>query len=155
LNLQVYSTFENDLNLEMAIVTLEKQGIKKDRIFAVPLENPTEERKLLDSIRHSDGISTIDLGIVLATAFSVIGASVGFELSWGPIYCGIIAAILGFVIGLAIRLYTEKYFRKRKRLAKGKTSEVILIVDCEKTQGDLVESILWDHLAIGIAKILK
>ncbi len=42
--------------------------------------------------------------MALATAFSVIGASIGFKLSWGPIYWGIISAFIGFILGLGIKL---------------------------------------------------
>ena len=52
--------------------------------------------------------------MALATAFSVIGASIGFKLAWGPIYWGLIGAFIGFVLGLAIRLFTERVI-KRKR----------------------------------------
>jgi len=112
----------------MAISTLEKKGVKKEAIYAVPLDNRMEERKLFDGIHTSDGTSLIDIGVALATAFSVIGTSIGFELNWGPIYWGLITSLIGFVIGVAIRLFMEKVVKKRKRLLKGKYSEVILIV---------------------------
>ncbi|GIN74909.1 hypothetical protein J14TS2_53840 [Bacillus sp. J14TS2] len=137
----------------MAISTIEKAGIKKENIFAVPLDNRTEERRVFDSHYRSDGTSLIDIGVALATAFSVIGASIGFKLAWGPIYWGLIGAALGFVLGFAIRLYTEKIFKKKKRLLKGKKSEIILIIDCQDSQAELIEEILWDHFALGVAKI--
>lgn len=152
--MQLLSTFENNLYLEMAISDLEKKGIKKENIFAVPLDNRMEERKVFDSIHRSDGTSLIDVGMALATAFSVVGVSLGFELAWGPIFSGLIAAFIGFVIGLLIRLYTEIVVKKRKRLLKGKQSEVILVIECEERQGELVENILWDHFAFGVAKVI-
>lgn len=151
--MQLYSTFENSIYLELAIATLEKSGVRKENIYAVPLNNRMENRKLFDTIHNSDGTSLIDLGIALATAFSVVGTSIGFILTWGPIVWGLIAAIIGFVIGFAIRLYTEKVFKKKIRLSKGKNSEVILIIDCEETKGELVEQILWEHLALGVAQV--
>ncbi len=151
--MQLYSTFENSIYLELAIATLEKSGVRKENIYAVPLNNRMESRKLFDTIHNSDGTSLIDLGIALATAFSVVGTSIGFILTWGPIVWGLIAAIIGFVIGFAIRLYTEKVFKKKRRLSKGKNSEVILIIDCEETKGELVEQILWEHLALGVAQV--
>ena len=69
--MQLYSTFENSIFLEMAIATLEKKGINKENIFAVPLDNRTEERKMFDSIHRSDGTSLVDIGMALATGFSV------------------------------------------------------------------------------------
>lgn len=153
--MQLYSTFENSIYLELAIAKLEKSGIRKEDIYAVPLDNRLEDRKLFDTIHNSDGTSMIDIGIALATAFSVVGTSVGFILTWGPIVWGAISAIIGFVIGVGIRLYTEKILKKNRRLSKGKNSEVILIVACEETKGELVERILWEHLALGVAKVRK
>lgn len=152
--MQVYSTFEQTVFLEMAISTLEKKGIKKENIFLVPLDNRTEERKVFDTIYRSDGTSLVDIGMALATAFSVIGASIGFKLAWGPIYWGLIGAFIGFVIGFSIRLFTELVLKKKKRVLKGRRSEIIAIVECEDTQGELVENILWNHYAYGVAKII-
>ncbi|WP_040984494.1 hypothetical protein [Oceanobacillus jeddahense] len=151
--MQVYAALENNIYVEMAIATLEKNGISKTSIYAVPLDNRSEDRKLFDSLHSSDGTSLIDIGVALATAFSVFGTSIGFELAWGPIYWGLIFAFIGFVIGFAIRLFTLKVVKKRKRLLKGKRPEVILIIDCEKTMAELVENILWEHLALGVAKV--
>lgn len=137
----------------MAISTLEKHGILKENIFAVPLDNRIEDRKIFDTIHRSDGISFIDIGVAMATAFSVIGASIGFKLTWGPIYWGLISAFVGFVLGFVIRLFIELILKKRKRVRKGKHSEIILIIDCDEAKAELVESILWDHFALGVAKI--
>ncbi|MBM7656423.1 hypothetical protein [Neobacillus cucumis] len=151
--MQLFSTFETTEFLEMAISTLEKKGIKKESIFAVPLDNRKEDRKIFDTLHRSDGTSLIDIGIGLATAFSVIGASIGFKLAWGPIYWGLIGAFVGLVLGFAIRLVMELVVKKNKRVLKGKHSEVILIVDCEESQAELIENILWSHFAIGVAKV--
>jgi hypothetical protein len=153
MTMQLFSTFENHVYLEMAISILEKKGISKENIFAVPLDNPVEEHKLFDTLHRSDGTSLIDIGMALATAFSVIGASIGFKLAWGPIYWGLIGAFIGFLIGFAIRLFLEKVVKKRKSVLKGKHSEVILIIDCEDTQAEFVENVLFSHFAIGVAKI--
>jgi hypothetical protein len=153
INLQIFSTFETTSYLEMAILALEKKGIKKESIFAVPLDNRTEERKVFDSLHRSDGTSLIDIGMALATAFSVVGASIGFKLSWGPIYWGLISAFIGFVLGFAIRLFTEIVLKKKKRLIRGKHSEIILIIDCDEALAELIENILWNHFALGVAKI--
>lgn len=153
INVQVFSTFETHGFLEMAIKTLEKKGINKESIFAVPLDNRAEEPKIFDNLHRSDGTSLIDIGMALATAFSVIGASIGFKLAWGPIYWGLIGAFVGFVLGFAIRLFMELVIKKKKRVLKGKHSEVILIVDCEDSQAEFVEDVLWSHFALGVAKI--
>jgi len=152
---QLFSTFESNQYLEMAISTLEKNGIIKENIFAVPLDNRTEARKLFDSIHRSDGVTLIDIGMALATAFSVIGASIGFKLAWGPIYWGLISAFMGFILGFAIRLFIEMVLKKNRRVLRGKHSEIILIINCEETQVELVENILWEHFALGVAKVKR
>ncbi|MEH7436912.1 hypothetical protein V7182_05405 [Neobacillus drentensis] len=151
--MQVFSTFETTGYLELAISTLEKKGIKRESIYVVPLDNRTADRRLFDSIHRSDGTTLIDIGMALATAFSVIGASIGFKLSWGPIYWGLIGAVVGFVVGLAIRLFIEMVLKKRKRVLKGKYSDIIVIIDCEESQAETIESILWNSFAIGVAKV--
>jgi hypothetical protein len=155
MRMQLFSTFEGNAYIEMAILTLEKKGIKRENIFAVPLENRTENRKIFDTIHRSDGTSLVDIGMALATAFSVIGASIGFKLAWGPIYWGLISAFIGFMLGFLIRLFTETVLKKKKRVLKGNHSEIIIIIDCEDSQAELVENILWNHYALGVAKIKK
>ncbi|WP_303985731.1 hypothetical protein [Niallia circulans] len=151
--MQVFSTFEHSIFIEMAISTLEKKGIEKENIFVLPLDNQIGERKVFDNLHRSDGTSLIDIGVALATAFSVIGASIGFKLTWGPIYWGLIGAAVGFVLGFTIRLFTEIILKKRRRLLKGYHSEVIVIVDCEESEGEMIENILFSHYAIGVSKV--
>ncbi|MGJ7909950.1 hypothetical protein [Neobacillus sp. LXY-1] len=151
--MQLFSTFETTGYLEMAISTLEKRGIKKESIFAVPLDNREEDRKIFDTLHRSDGTSLIDIGMGLATALAVIGASMGFKLAWGPIFSGLAGAFVGFVLGFAIRLFMELVVRKNKRALKGEHAEIILIVECEESQAELVEDILWSHFALGVAKV--
>ncbi|MCC3357931.1 hypothetical protein [Bacillus sp. REN16] len=151
--MQLFATFDSHGYLEIAIAAIEKKGIKSENIFAVPLDNRTEDLKLFDTLHRSDGTTLIDIGVALATAFSVIGASVGFKLTWGPIYWGLIGAAIGFIVGLLIRLFVETVYKKKKRLKKGKIAEIILIIDCEETEAKQVESILWEHFAMGVALI--
>ncbi|MYL65099.1 hypothetical protein GLW07_17210 [Bacillus hwajinpoensis] len=153
--MQIFSTFENNIFLEIAISNLEKIGIKRENIYAVPLDHREETRKIFDTLHRSDGISLIDIAMPLATAFSVITASLGFELKWGPIYWGLIGAVCGFMIGLAVRLLIVLITNKKTQQLKGKQSEVVLIIECEEEKGEMVEKILWEHLAIGLAKVME
>jgi len=91
--------------------------------------------------------------MALATAFSVIGTSIGFKLSWGPIYWGIISAFIGFILGLGIKLFMFKVIRKNQRLLRGKHSEAKLIVDCHRLDAEVVEQTLWKNLALGVSKV--
>lgn len=151
--LQIFSTFEQTTYLELAISAIEQRGIHKSKILAVPLDNRVEERRLFDTIHRADGVSLFDKGAVLAVVFSVIGTSVGFALEWGPIYWGLIGGTFGFILGFMIDLVINKVFRKRDREIRGKKAEVILIIECSKGQAEKVEHILWEHFALGVAKL--
>ncbi|MGO4886126.1 hypothetical protein ACJ2A9_00065 [Anaerobacillus sp. MEB173] len=151
--MQIFSTFEHSSYLELAITSLEKIGVKKEHILAVPLINRVEERRLFDTLHRADGISLFDKGAAIATAFAVIGASVGFVLEWGPIYWGLIGATSGFIVGFIIDYIIFKVVHKRKREVKGKKSEVVLVVECPSELVEKVEEVLWEHLALGIAKV--
>lgn len=151
--MQIFSTFEHSSYLELAITSLEKVGVKKEQILAVPLINRVEERRLFDTLHRADGISLFDKGAAIGTAFSVIGASIGFVLDWGPIYWGLIGGAIGFLIGFIIDYIIFKIVHKRKREVKGKKSEVVLVVECPSELVEKVEEVLWEHLALGVAKV--
>ncbi|TKC18834.1 hypothetical protein [Robertmurraya kyonggiensis] len=151
--MQIFSTFEHSSYLELAITSIEQLGITKESILAVPLNNRVEERRLFDSIHRADGISLFDKGAAIGTAFSVVGASVGFVLEWGPIYWGIIGAASGFILGFIIDFIIFKVVHKRQRTLNGKKSEVVLVVECKKELGDKVEQLLWENLALGVSKV--
>lgn len=150
--MQLIATFKHHITLEMCIATIEKNGISKENIFAIPLRTRPGNIKLLDTIDQVDGLSLMDIGLVLGTAFSVVGTSIGFKLYWGPIVWGLIAAFIGFVLGVAVRLFIELFLKKRKRLIREKHAEIILIINCKETQEELIEKILWEHFALGVAK---
>jgi len=149
--MQVFATFEHSSFVELAITALEEKGVGD--MFAVPLDNRRGERNVFDTLHRADGISNVGKGMVLAVVFSVIGASRGFVMAWGPIYWGLIGGVSGFVIGLAIDIWINKVWKKNKRLLRGKNAEIILIVTCEDKQTEMVEALLWEHLAQGLAKI--
>ncbi|MDQ0189905.1 hypothetical protein JI721_05085 [Alicyclobacillus cycloheptanicus] len=150
---QIYATFEHCVRLELAISALEHERIPKDRIFAVPLHNRKGERRLFDTMHQSDGVSFIGTGAAIGTALSVVGASVGFSLKWGPIYWGLIGAGAGFVIGFLIDLFFNTVIRKQQRRLRGKHPQVVLIVTCDDQQADTVEDILWHFSAFGVASV--
>lgn len=151
--IQIFSTLEHSVKLELALSAIELQGIKKENIFAIPLTNRKVERRLFDTMHNSDGISLISTGAAIGTAFSVVGASVGFSLKWGPIYWGLIGAASGFALGFLIDLFINKVLKKRQRFLRGKNPQVILIVECNIEQADEVENILWHYLALGVARV--
>ncbi len=149
--MQIFATFEYSTLLEIAITELEEKGITE--IYAVPLDPRKKQPRLLDSIHRSDGLSLVDKGMVLAFMFATIGATKGFVWEWGPVIWGLIGAAAGFVTGVLLNwiIYLLKRHKNERELKKGKTREVILIVTCEENSVSVVEDILWDHQALGLA----
>lgn len=149
--MHIVATFDHSIQLELALVALEKFGIGKKQMMAVPLQKKSTERMLFDTIHRSDGISLFDLGSALATICSVLGASFGFVLEWGPILWGLIGAAGGFAAGVVLDVIFNK--QKRARKARSGRTEVVLLVHCREGQAESVERILWKHMAFGVARV--
>lgn len=146
----VIATFENSLFIELAITALEQNGIRKEKIFAAPLDKRTEPRQLFDTIHRADGISLFDVGAILGTCFMLLGAIYGFVLNWGPIIWGIIGAITGVLLGILIKIWIVK---KSKNGNKKISSEIVLLIRCEDSQWEIVQKILWDNMALGVTSV--
>ncbi|MFP3124403.1 SoxR reducing system RseC family protein [Ectobacillus funiculus] len=146
----VITTFENSLFIELAISSLEQKGIPKEQIFAVPLKKRTEPKQLFDTIHRADGLSMFDAAAILGTCTMLLGAIYGYVLKWGPIIWGIIGAVTGLLVGFLIKLWMVK---KRPEENKQITSEVVLMIRCEDYQWEVVERILWEHTALGVARV--
>ncbi|MFJ5759335.1 hypothetical protein ACIQAA_09435 [Neobacillus sp. NPDC093182] len=146
----VIATFENSIYIELAITALEQQGISKELILAAPLDKRKEPRNLFDTIHKSDGFSLFDGPAILGTCLMLLGAIYGYELEWGPILWGIIGAVSGLLLGFLIKMLM---LNKNKRGSKNISSEIVLMVRCEENKWEMVEKILWDHLALGLTKI--
>ncbi|WP_176222127.1 hypothetical protein [Tuberibacillus sp. Marseille-P3662] len=148
----IMATFDHSIYVELALSDLEhRQNIPKENILAVPLDKRMEQKQLIDSIHRADGVSLFDLGAALATGFGVIGASVGFQLEWGPIIWGITAAVIGFILGFLIKLIFIGTQHQYQKNPKNKTSELIVIIHCYNNQIERIEKTLWDNLALGVA----
>jgi hypothetical protein len=149
--MHVISSFDHSIYVELVITALIEEGIPKNNIFSVSLDKRKEKPRMFDTLHQSDGISLFDTGAAFGTALAVIGSSYGFVLKGGPILWGCIGAIAGFLIGFVIDLLVKR--KNPNNQTKGKMSEVVLLVDCSKQQVEMVESILWKHLAFGVAKV--
>ncbi|SDO73102.1 hypothetical protein SAMN04487897_12093 [Paenibacillus sp. yr247] len=147
--MHVIASFNHSIYLELAITALEEAGIPKEHIYAVSLQGRPIKPKMFDSIYGSDGVSLFDAGVALATAFAVIGSSYGFILKGGAILWGLIGAIIGFTIGLMIDIAHKK--KKANRTSRGKKTEVIVLVTCAKEEAKQIQTVFWEHHAIGVA----
>ncbi|MED3981978.1 hypothetical protein [Priestia megaterium] len=150
--MNIIASFDRSVYLELVLTALEENGIPKEQILAVPLDKRTEERKLFDAIHKSDGVSLFDLGASLAVVFSVFGASYGFIATWGPIIWGLIGAAGGFLIGFLIDLFINKR-RNQQEIIKGRSTEVFVVIQCDQDRAEMTERLLWNHFALGVAKV--
>ena len=149
--MHIISSFEHSAFLELAINHIQEKGIKKENIVAVPLQNMKETNLnyLIPFIVPMAKVYLISPS-VLGTVFSVLGASFGFVLKWGPIIWGLLGLAFGAIIGFMIDyLLTKKH-------KKGKTSlntEIILIVSCKENEYETVKRILFENRALGVGEL--
>jgi hypothetical protein len=128
IGMHIIATFEHSLYLKQAITAIQMKGIAKKDILAVPMDKRNEERKLFDTMHQSDGFSLIDLASILGTILMLLGTIYGFTLKWGPIFWGLVGLIVGFGIGLIIKLFITKKYNHRH--GQNKTTEDVLIIEC-------------------------
>jgi len=147
----IISTFDHSNYLELAITAIQMKGIAKENILGVSMDKRGEDIQMFDTIHSADGLSMLDLPILLAALFSLVGSIYGFILTWGPILWGLIGMIVGFSLGLTIKLITTRKYNNRQR--KTKATEVVLIIECKESQLEMVHDLLWKHHALGVRKL--
>jgi len=145
----IAATFLKNEFIELAIEALKEGGIQSQQIFSTSLSNKPFKH-FFDSIHHSDGISYFDLGASLATASSVIGASIGYRLTWGPIIWGVIGAVIGFLLG-----FFSKWLWYKKKNMFNIPSQFLLIVKCAENESLKIKEILEHHFSTGVSVIDK
>ncbi|URZ14528.1 hypothetical protein [Clostridium felsineum] len=147
----VISTFEHSIYLELAITEIQKKGVKKENIMAIPLDKREEQINLFDSIHSSDGLSLFDLPAILAVIGGIFGGVYGFVLKWGPLIWGLIGILICFAIGFIIKLMIVKKYSGRQN--NKRAEEVVVIIECIENQLETVRNILWNNNALGVRKL--
>ncbi|HEY8908924.1 MAG TPA: hypothetical protein VIM51_01400 [Desulfosporosinus sp.] len=147
----IVSTFDHSNYLELAITAIQMKGVPKEQILGVAMDKRAEDRKLFDSLHSADGLSLLDLPIILAAICCLFASIYGFLLTWGPILWGIIGMFVGFSVGLIIKLITTKKYDDRQK--RSKATEVVLIIECKEHQLEIVIDLLWEHHALGVRKL--
>lgn len=150
----IVSSFQFSAYIELAITELEQKGIAKDKILVVPLAKRTEQRKILDTINQSDGISSLDTGAILGVIFMTLGTIYGYVLKWGPIIWGLIGLITGIILGLIIDLIPKRKNRKKNK-TNCEIADVVLIINCNNVEAGMIENILWDNQASAVGRYEK
>ncbi len=147
----ITAAFDHALLNEIAISELKQKGIPADNICVIPMNAPQKERQLMDSIHRADGLSMFDLAAILGTVFMLFGVMWGFMWTWGPIAWGLIGLALGAALGFAFKYgYYRLYAHKQP--PAGKTTELLIIVSCQRSEAEMVERVLAGHLALSIGR---
>lgn len=150
--MHIVSAFEYTTELELALLELEKRGIHKNQIVAIPLDKRQGQLRIFDNIHRSDGVSVTDSGFALGMILMVFGFIYGYVLAWGPIFVGLLGLITGFLIGT----FTKYFYLKRRGLKKKELmADIFLTIKCDENQQETIEKILWDHNALAIGVVSK
>jgi hypothetical protein len=147
----VTASFDHSIKLELAISELEQKGISQGNICAIPMNVPEKEQQLFDTIHRADGMSMFDVPTALGTLFMLFGVMWGFLWTWGPILWGLIGLFLGGALGFVFKYFYYRLYAK-KQPPVGKTTEVVLIVSCQKAEAEMVERVLAGHLALSVGR---
>jgi len=145
--LLVFGTFKHSLELEQALADLEQNGISRKYIMVVQMDN--DPRSPLQNIGKSRDryYKGIEVAMACATASAVVGISIGFVLTWGPIWWALISALVGFTISFVIYLLANK--NSHRHLPK-KLPEVIVVVQCLEDQYTQVMDIMWKYRVLTV-----
>lgn len=149
--MHVVASFDYSMYLELALAELEQYGIRRQSILAVPLQVRPARRPAFDTIHQSDGTSYLDIGMAIGSAVSVVTASLGLTLQWGPIVWGLIGAAGGFFIGFVISLLLNR--KRMRRTKRRRIVDIFVLVQCTNCEADAVADILWRNQAFGVAFI--
>lgn len=138
--------FEHSIELEQALAVLEENSVQREHIIVVFMDNDQLKSKNREFSPHP-----FEVGVSAATGCAVIGASAGFVLPWGPILCGLFAAIIGFFIGYLVYSFIKKKKLQNKQ-KKGK-HEVTVIIQSSLEQAQRITEIFWQYQALSVGQV--
>lgn len=139
--------FRHSFELERALSGLERSGIPSHQILVVFMDRapqgPPRQKQPGELQTNS-----VEVGMACATGLSVIGASVGFILPWGPVLCGLASAFAGFGIGSGLYRFIRR--KDGHPSPTGALPELTVIVQCREDQYSRVQDIMWSHQALTV-----
>lgn len=142
------AVFRQSIEVELALTALEENGIRNGDILAVPVEETLCQPRLFDTMHSYTGDSVLDLPMLLGALTTLFGCIYGFRLDWGPVLCGIIAGMIGFGLGLLI-----KVFMRRKKKTAACENEVVVFVACLAEKQERITRVLRDNGALGVSPV--
>lgn len=147
----IMATFNYTLELEQALLILEREGIDRRGIMIVPMDSQGGNMGIAREPDSDWQQNSVGTGVAVGTAFAVIGICRGFILEWGPLIWGLISAGSGFAVGFG--LYALLHFKVWKRGVAVRGPEAAVIVRVGEENERLVRQVLWRHRALSIGRI--
>jgi len=148
----ITTVLEYSAHLELAIIALEQQGVKRKEILAIPLDRKMKTPRPFDTIGHSDGRSLFDGAMILGTVFMVLGVIYGYVWEWGPILWGLLGFLAGALLGFLLDNWRYLLKGKQNNLNIKENNRVVLIIHCLENHTDFIENILLEHGALGTGR---
>lgn len=146
----IFGLFKQAIELEQALADLEEIQALREHILVVFLDQNDQKDKQQPSVPH-----IFEVGIAVATGTAVIGASLGFVLTLGPILLGLISALLGFILGTIA--YTIFKKAKKQTIINQNRHEAIIVIECHEALTPKITSTLrqYNVISIGISRKSK
>lgn len=151
----IIASFDYSNHLELALSDIERIGVPKYKILAVPLDKRVEKARIFDTIHQSDGVSILDVPTVTGTIFMLLGVIYGYKLPLGPIVWGIIGLAAGIFVGLLLKWINRKKQKHSHTSKKKEQTEVFLMINCKKELIERIKDIPWEHNAYGVGILNK
>jgi len=89
-----------------------------------------------------------------------LGVVYGYVWKMGPVMWGLIGLIFGATWGFLLDYYFSNIKGSKNKAGShdrnrsgNKSAEVMLMINCENSQAESVEKVLWDNLALGVGKL--
>ncbi|MDF2926465.1 MAG: hypothetical protein K0R57_5379 [Paenibacillaceae bacterium] len=144
----VLATFDHSMELEQALLILEREGIERRGIMVVPLDALGRNSHIRFELPADWKERAFEIGMATGTASAVFGICLGFVWDWGPLIWGLLTAIGGFGIGYII--YGLVYHLLWKAGDPVKRPEAAVIVRGKEENVDLIRQVLWQHKALSL-----
>ncbi|WP_248930345.1 hypothetical protein [Paenibacillus hamazuiensis] len=143
-------TFHHSFELEILLRDLEKIGVGRDQILAIPLHQDMMQMRKITAT-STGGANILDIPLAIGTACMLLGVIYGYVLVWGPILWGLIGLVGGTLLTLLVHyLISKSKQAKEPGLDK---SEVIVMVNFPTYRLDRMREVIREYRPLGFAML--
>lgn len=146
--MHVAAGFITNAYLEIAIEQVKLSHVSQKRITFFEMTPQDNPHTLFDSIHYSDGSSSMDGIAVGAVVGGVLGIIYGSKLWLGSLLLGLLAFVVGGVIGFLIDKSIGRHWKATQRI---KHIDALLLIQCDtRMQADRIVDICRANHAVSI-----